>query len=146
MCPETMTTGGTGWSDLRSMVEEFYGALAARDVAGVERVIDANFADDVTLTRPESLPGGGTLEGADRVKRLMSAVAGAQGGPLDPAQLRIERVLESTGEDADDVGVELSFSWNGTPTTSFEWWVVRDLKVTEIRAYYWDTAMMLGRA
>lgn len=145
MCPETMTAGGPGWSDLRSMVEEFYGALAARDVAGVERFIDDNFAEDVTLTRPESLPGGGTLEGADRVKRLMSAVAGAQGGPLDPAQLRIERVLESTGEDADDVGVELSFSWNGTPTTSFEWWVVRDLKVTQIRAYYWDTAMMLGR-
>jgi hypothetical protein len=100
----------------------------------------------VTLTRPESLPGGGILQGAERVKRLMGAVAGAEGGPLDAAQMRIERVLESAGEDVDDVGVELSFPWNGTPTRSFEWWVIRDLKVTEIRAYYWDTAMMLGRA
>jgi hypothetical protein len=145
MCPETMTTG-RGGSELRSMVEEFYGALAAKDVAGVERFIDDNFAQDVKLRRPESLPGGGTIEGADRVKRLMGAVAGAEGGPLDSTQMRIERVLEYTGEGRDDVAVELSFPWNGTATTSFEWWVVRDLKVTEIRAYYWDTAMMLGRA
>jgi hypothetical protein len=59
--------------------------------------------------------------------------------------MQIERVLESTSGDVDDVGVELSFAWNGTPTSAFEWWVVRDLKVIEVRAYYWDTAMMLGR-
>jgi ketosteroid isomerase-like protein len=143
MSPEAMSADDTK-SDLRVIVEQFYDALVARDPEGVASAIDEHFAPDARLLRPGSLPGGGELAGAEKIKRLMGAVAGARSGPLDPATMRIERVLEDTHGDLDHVVVELSFPWAGTPTRALEWWTVRDLKVLEIRAFYWDTAMMLG--
>jgi hypothetical protein len=145
MSPEAMTADSAK-SDLRLMVEQFYGALVAKDVEAVGAAIDENFARDARLVRPESLPGGGALDGAANVKRLMVAVAGAQGGPLDAAKMKIEQVLEDTAGDLDHVVVELSFPWAGTPTRALECWTVRDLKVIEIRAFYWDTAMMVAAA
>jgi len=143
MSPEAMTADDAK-SDLRLMVEQFYGAVAARDPEAVGSAIDEHFAEDARLVRPESLPGGGELVGVAKVKHLMGAVAGARGGPLDPAAMRIERVLEDTHGELDHVVVELSFPWAGTPTRALECWTVRDLKVIEIRAFYWDTAMMLS--
>jgi ketosteroid isomerase-like protein len=136
-------TSGTDKSDLRVIVEQFYGALIARDADAVGEVIDEYFAADAKLRRPESLPGGGTLEGADRIKRLMVAVASADGGPLDPAEMRVENVLESTAEDEDHVFVALGIPWAGARTEALEWWTIRDFKVVEIRAFYWDTAAMV---
>jgi ketosteroid isomerase-like protein len=134
----------TGRSDSRALVEEFYRALAAGAPEAVRQLIEDNFTEDASLARPESLPGGGILAGRDRIKRLMMAVAAADGGPLDARQMRVTRVLESVGDDRDEIGVELTFPWRGTTTTSFEWWVLQQRKVVEIRAFYWDTAMMLG--
>jgi ketosteroid isomerase-like protein len=144
MSPESMSVQGRDTkSDLRLMVDQFYDALRARDPDAVASAIDEHFAPDARLVRPESLPGGGELAGAKKIKRLMVAVAGADSGPFDPATMRIERVLEETHGDVDFVVVELSFPWAGTPTRALECWTVRDLKVIEIRAFYWDTAMML---
>jgi ketosteroid isomerase-like protein len=145
MSPEAMTADSAK-SDLRLMVEQFYAALVAKDVEAVGAAIDDNFAEDARLVRPESLPGGGVVDGAARVKRLMTAVAGVRGAPLDAAEMRIEQVLEDTAGDLDHVVVELSFPWAGTPTRALECWTVRDLKVIEIRAFYWDTAMMVSAA
>jgi hypothetical protein len=137
-------SAGSEKSDPRLIVESFYGALTSGDASVLERVIDENFAPDAQLVRPGSLPGGGTVAGRERIKRMMTAVAADERGPLNVRHMCVARVLECAGEDHDDLGVELHFSWQGTPTSAFEWWVLRDLQVTEIRAYYWDTAMMLG--
>jgi hypothetical protein len=144
MSPEAMQPAEK--SDLRLIVESFYNALSARDADGVGAIIDESFAPEAILRRPESLPGGGAIDGAGKIKKFMAAVAAMEGGPMDVSSLKIHDVLEHAGEDGDSVVVELRFPFNGTQTSALEWWTVRDLKVVEIRAYYWDTAAMLGGA
>jgi ketosteroid isomerase-like protein len=121
-------------------IEAFYGALFARDGESVGQLVDEHFADDVVLQRPESLPAGGRVEGARRVRRFMTAVATTEGGPIDVAKMTIVRIIEGAG---DDVAVELGFPFGGEPTTALEVWTVRDLKVMSIKAYYWDTHAMI---
>src|SRR4051812_19667162 len=127
-------------TNLRPAIEAFYGALFARDAELVGRIVEEHFAQDVVLHRPESLPGGGRTEGADRVKRLMTGAATMEGGPLDVATMTIARVVEGP----DNVVVELEFPFAGEPTSALELWTVRDLKVQSIKAYYWDTKAMTG--
>jgi len=133
-------------SDLRVMVDSFYGALNARDVESLGQIVDESFAPDAILRRPESLPGGGAMEGAAKIKKFMTAIATMEGGPMDVSALRVHEVIEHAGEEADHVVVELRFPFNGSPMSALEWWTLRDLKVVEIRAYYWDTAAMVGGA
>jgi hypothetical protein len=122
MSPEAM--GRVEKSDLRLIVESFYDALRG----------------------PESLPGGGVTTGADKIKRFMSAVATMEGGPLDVSQMVVAEILEHAGEDCDHVVAEVQFPLGEGTISALEWWTVRDLKVAEIKAYYWDTAAMVAGA
>jgi hypothetical protein len=133
-------------SDLRLIVESFYDALRARDVQAIEDLVDEHFADGAALLRPESLPGGGVTAGAETIKRFMSAAATMEGGPLDVSQMVVAEILEHAGEDCDHVVAEVRFPLGAGATTALEWWTLRDLKVIEIKAYYWDTAAMVAGA
>jgi hypothetical protein len=130
-------------SDMRLIVESSYDALRARDGQLVGEVVDEHFAPDAALHRPESLPGGGVTGGADKIKRFMVAAA-TMDGPLDISKLEVHQILEHAGEDGEHVLADVRFPVPGGTVNALEWWILRDLKVAEIRAYYWDTAAMLG--
>jgi hypothetical protein len=121
-------------------IEAFYRALFTRDGEHVGELIDEHFADDVVLQRPESLPGGGRVAGAPRVRRFMTAAATIEGGPIDVASMTIVRIIEGAGG---EVAVELGFEFDGTPMSALELWTLRDRKVHDIKAYYWDTHAMI---
>jgi hypothetical protein len=132
-------------SDIRLIVENFYDALRARDPQAVQDIVDEHFSADAILRRPESLPGGGVTEGAEKIKRFMSAAATMSGGPLDVSTLEVGEILEHAGEQCDHVIAEVRFAAGDGAISALEWWTLRDLKVAEIKAYYWDTAGMLAR-
>lgn len=131
-----------------TVVRELYAALAARDAAAVEACIDANFAEDVVLHEPASLPWGGTHEGLNRVKRMFVGMALAPAGaaPMDAAQMVVERIAG----DGDEVAVSLRFPFTSLATGELvdsgavEWFSLRDGKVTEVRAVYLDTAALVA--
>jgi hypothetical protein len=129
-------------SDLRLIVESFYDALRARDGQLVAEIVDEHFAQDAILRRPESLPGGGVTAGAEKIKRFMVAAA-TMDGPLDISRLDVHQILEHAGDDGEHVVVDVRFPIPGGTVNALEWWILRDLKVAEIRAYYWDTAAMV---
>ena len=131
-------------SDMRLVVDEFYRALAAKDVERLSALIDEEFLEDARLRRPESLPGGGTIEGREQIKRFLGVVASMADGPIDPAELEVIEILEVPQEDVDYVFVSVRLVWNGTPTEALERWTFRDLRVAELRSFYWDTATMVG--
>lgn len=140
--PEAMNLAGEGaYDNLRPTIEAFYDALIGRDGERLGQIVDEHFAGDAVLERPESLPGGGRTAGAGRIKRLLAGAAGMEDGPLDVEHMEKAQVLECGSE---HVVVELRFPFAGEPTSSLEWWTVRDLKVVSLRAFYWDTAAMLA--
>lgn len=86
-------------ASLRPTIVAFYEALFARDAERLGTIIDEHFAPDAVLERPESLPGGGRTEGAERLKRMMAGAARAEGGPLDVGQMRIARLIEGQADE-----------------------------------------------
>jgi len=131
-------------SDIRLVVDEFYGALIAKDVERLSALIDEEFLEDARLRRPESLPGGGTIDGREQIKRFLGAVASMDDGPLDLARMEVTEVLEVPLERVDHAFVSLRFTWSGVATEALERWTFRDLRVAELRSFYWDTATMVG--
>jgi ketosteroid isomerase-like protein len=121
------------------MVESFYDALFKKDGEQVAALIDEHFAPDAVLWRPESLPGGGRTEGAERIKRFMVGATKLSGPPLDVADMKVVSITEGEGR----VAVELAFPFAGIDAGALELWTVADGQVTRVRAYYWDTAAML---
>jgi ketosteroid isomerase-like protein len=127
----------------RDQIEAFYAALFAKDSDAVAAMIGEHFAPDAVLHRPESLPGGGRTEGADRIARFMvGATKMPAGGPLDIGTMRIASIIDG----GDVVAVELAFPFAGVDTGALEVWTLKDGRVTSIRAFYWDTAAMLKAA
>lgn len=122
---------------VREFIASYYAALGdgrGDDVAAMTR---ERFAAGASLRRPESLPGGGTIEGADRIARFMQRAAGAV------ADLTVRSINADTEGDSIDVFVELELSL-GSPTRAIEHWVVRPDGVASVTAFYWDTAATLA--
>lgn len=125
--PEAMPATPT----FRPVVENFYATLFAKDSDLVARIIDEHFAEDAFLHRPETLPGGGRFDGADAIRKFM--VAAAAHGPVD--RFSVAGVIDG----GDRIVVEIAFPGG----CALEVWTIEDMKVTSIRAFYWDTAAMV---
>jgi ketosteroid isomerase-like protein len=130
-----------------AVARAFYEALVAGDADTVGALADRWFAPDAVLELPPSLPYGGRVESAHRLRRMFTAMA-AGAIPAGPTGLRVVSV---TG-DEESAAVRLEFDWVATsgaePVTSgaLELWTFTEGSLTEIRAFYWDTAALLGVA
>jgi ketosteroid isomerase-like protein len=153
--PETYLSGQTWSSDVREVVERLYDALRNGDEGAIAELVDERFAPSVVARRPESLPFGGAHEGAAAVKGMYAALA-APGSPFDVERLTVAEIIESVGESdtLDHVVVVLSLPLRALPTpdgphpdplSALEWWTFEDLRVTEIRTFFWDTAAYAGQ-
>lgn len=134
-------------SDLQKTVESFYALIAARDPAALEELIDDTFAPDVVFRAPESLPHGGATRGIDALKRLFLAAASPD-MKFGASNLMVVRVAEAARGGEHHVIVELAFDWL-TPTAeapvasgAVEWWRFADLRVQELKVFYWDTVAL----
>lgn len=127
-------------TDAVARVREFYDLLLQGRGDDVAKFVGANFADDAVLSRPESLPGGGSLTGARVIAKFMRAAASAAGG------LSLRSVHHSSSSDGVSVFAEVAVNLGGEPTTAIEWWTFRAERVTSLRAYYWDTAAIVSAA
>ena len=129
------------------VVEAFYDALNLRDVDALAALVDESFDEGVVLDLPPSLPHGGRLEGAARLRRMFLAMAGGRVG-LGPRHVEVERLVG----DGEHVVAVLGFDWyppgGERPIASgaSEMWTFRDGKVASIRAFYWDTAALVTGA
>jgi ketosteroid isomerase-like protein len=124
--------------DAATVVSNFYSTLAAGDPDKVAELVGEHFVADATLVRPESLPGGGTLQGAAKIAKFMRAAASHARG------LRLKELHTAPGDGVDHVFavVEVNF---GAPTSAIEWWVIEPGGVRSLTAYYWDTAALTTR-
>lgn len=123
---------------------DFYAAVNAEDGDAIAELIAAKFAADVELIWPSSLPYGGTVRGAAKLGRLFFAMAGAP-APVGPDKVSVVSIVDG----GDQVAARLEFDWYapGSNTAiasgALELWTFVDGRVTEIRAYYWDTAELI---
>jgi hypothetical protein len=127
-------------TDAVALVREFYDLLMGGRGDDVAKFVEANFADDATLSRPESLPGGGSLIGAKGIAKFMRAAASGVAG------LNLRSVHQSPSSNGVSVFAEVALDLGGAATTAIEWWTFTAEGVTSIRAYYWDTAAILAAA
>lgn len=127
-------------TDAEARVREFYDLLVQGRGDDVAVFVEANFAEDATLSRPESLPGGGFLAGARGIAKFMRAAASGVAG------LSLRSVHQSPSSNAINVFAEVALTLGGTATTAIEWWTFTAAGVTSLRAYYWDTAAILAAA
>jgi ketosteroid isomerase-like protein len=127
-------------TDAAARVREFYDLLIQGRGDDVAKFVEANFAEDATLTRPESLPGGGALQGAKGIAKFMRAAASAVAG------LSLQSVHQSSSPNEVSVFAHVGLSLGEAATTAIEWWTFTGERVTSLRAYYWDTAAILAAA
>ncbi len=142
-----------GESERASVVRNFYEALSTGDADAVRALVRERFADDATLTWPDSLPYGGTVAGKARLERVLGRAAGSAERVLGTAAGSAELVgvqklrLVDLIDGGDRVAAQLEFDWyapNGAGslpgTGAIEVWTFTGDFVHEIKAYYWDTA------
>lgn len=127
------------------LVRAFYEALNTGDGRAIATLVDETFADAAAVEFPPSLPYGGVVEGAKRLRRMFAAMASGQIS-FGPRQIDVERLIA----DGDHVVAVLGFDWHppeGMPpivSGASELWSFTDGKVVGIRAYYWDTAALVA--
>lgn len=127
------------------LVRTFYRAVASHDGAAVAALVAEHFAEDVTLHLPGSLPYGGTVEGRRRLERAFRGAAEAP-EPVGPTGLEVLDVVVG----GDRCAVQLRFDWHApgggvvTGTGAVELWTFDGGLVTDVTAYYSDTAACLA--
>jgi len=126
-----------------AVVRAFYEAVGKGDADAVRSLVRERFAEDATLTWPESLPYGGTVAGRSRLERVLGGAAAATAPAVGVQNLRLVDVIDG----GDRVAAQLEFDWiapNGagavSGTGAVEVWTFTGEQVSSIRAYYWDTA------
>lgn len=122
-----------------SIVASFYSLLAAADIDGLVSLVEANFAEDAVLNRPESLPGGGPTTGRGRIVKFVKGAAAAG------LSMVVSDIHEGTAANDVNFFADVSIDLGKGPVKVLEWWKFADGKVATIDAYYWDTAAMLTR-
>ena len=124
----------------RQLVADFYQALSAADTETIVRTIESRFAEGAAIEWPKSLPHGGRLEGARKLRAVFTASA----NPDAPAGAKNLRLVNAIG-DGDEVVAWITFDWQQpggaapVPNQALELWRFSDGQVQEIRAFYWDT-------
>ncbi|KAF0956955.1 nuclear transport factor 2 family protein [Rhodococcus sp. T7] len=127
------------------VVGAFYGALIDQDPERLGELADAGFDDAIFVEMPSSLPYGGRVEGARRLRAMFQAMAR---GVVDvgPRGLTLDALVDG----GDRIAARLSFDWyppgGGAPIASgaVEEWTFENGKAIAIRAYYRDTAELLA--
>lgn len=128
-----------------AVVERFYAAVARRDAEAIGAVLDQHLADDVVFEWPPSLPYGGRVEGADRLRAMFSAMAGSD-VKMGPDGLTLTSLTAS----GDQVAAEVAFVWyppgkdEAVQSGAFELWTFEGDQVRSVRAFYWDTAALVA--
>ncbi|XVQ15855.1 nuclear transport factor 2 family protein [Spirillospora sp. CA-255316] len=127
-----------------SVVRDFYRAMSEGDGVAIRALVRERFADGATLCWPESLPYGGSLSGRTKLERVLGAATDA----VEPAGVRNLR-LTGLVDGGDRVAAQLEFDWYSAGgvlavagTGAVELWTFASGRVTEIKAYYWDTAVL----
>jgi ketosteroid isomerase-like protein len=124
----------------RQLVADFYNALSAADTETIVRTIETRFAENAAIEWPRSLPHGGRVEGARRLRAVFTASA----NPDAPAGAKNLKLVSAIG-DGDEVVAWITFDWlqpgstAPVPNQALELWRFSDGVVQEIRAFYWDT-------
>lgn len=121
-----------------AIVTDFYSAITAGDADTVVGIIESHFDEDASVEWPPSLPHGGKVQGARKLK----AVFGAAANPDAPGAKNL-KLVKAIG-DGDDVVAWVSFDFAGTPNEALEVWTFADGKLREIRAFYWNTDAIPG--
>lgn len=127
------------------IVREFYDAVRAKDIDTIGRIVDNGFSPDVVVRLPSSLYYGGEYRGGSEVKRLFSGLAHPKSA-VNADTLVVEHII---GTD-DCVAAVLTFEWRGRGggeplrTGNIEWIVFRDGLISELFAYYQDTARCIA--
>lgn len=137
--PES-TTANNARSGGSEIVQRFYEAVGKNDADTLTGLVAEHFDSDARLVLPESLPYGGTHEGAKRLGKIFRGMASSPGAG-GPGELALIDMID----DADKVVARLQFIWtapgasDSIPHEALEMWTFAAGKVTEIRAFYWDT-------
>lgn len=125
-----------------SVVREFYEALSARDAETVRRVVREHFAEDATFTWPPSLPYGGTVVGRAKLERMLGGAA-ASPALVGAQHLRLNDLIDDGGR----IAAQVEFDWYApndagelNDTGAVEIWTFAAGLVSNVKAYYWDTA------
>lgn len=123
------------------VVQAFYDAVAARDAGALTEIVTSSFRGDASIAWPEGLPYGGRIEGATRLARLFAGMASSP-EPVGPEGLEVVSIVDG----GEQVVAQLEFRWRAPgsdesiPSGALELWTFDQGLVSEIRAYYWDTA------
>lgn len=146
-CPTRKCAGVVGSEDLAlnaEVVASFYTAVNAKDATAISTLIADHFAPDVSLIWPSSLPYGGTVTGSGKLGRMFAGML-ASPVPMGPDQVSVLGLVDGGSQ----IAAQLSFDWFAPGTSesvasgALELWSFADGLVTEIRAYYWDTAELV---
>jgi len=128
-----------------SVVRSFYEAITNRDAAVIAHLAEHVFAPDIRLVMPESLPYGGTVTGAATLGTMFTRMLGA------PAPVGATKIVVADIVDAGDlVAARIEFDWypprgaEPVPSGALELWRFTGDRVTDIAAYYWDTAALVA--
>jgi len=130
-----------------SVVRAFYQAVSTGDADAVRSLVRERFADDAVFHWPESLPYGGSVSGRAKLERVLGGAAAAT-EPVGVRKLQLACVIDG----GDRVVAQLEFDWYAPDETGFlpgtgavEVWTFAGGQVSEIKAYYWDTAACMAR-
>ena len=138
--PETYL-GAQAWtSDVREVVDRFYAGLREGDRAALDELVGERFSSSVVVREPPTSPVRGDYEGPAEVARWLSALLDS--GPADALEaLAVGEVIESVGDPdyIDHIVVELTIPLSsGTESRALAWWRFANLRVAEVRTFYWD--------
>lgn len=120
-----------------AIARRFYDAMQSGDVSALNTVVNEDFADGAVLQRPESLPGGGVVTGREKIAAYLGRAAGKL--PLVVNQIIV-------GESGSELFASVTITMPDREYEALEWWTLDGATVVAIRAFYWDTAAMLGTA
>lgn len=121
----------------RSVVERFYRSTTAGDMADALECL----APDIVLHQAESLPYAGSHHGL----AAAAAVAGQIAEVLDLAGMVVDDIVADGEHVVGLVRLPLRSDPSREMRLSEHSWV-RNGKIAEVRAFYWDTAALLDRA
>ncbi|QYB04707.1 nuclear transport factor 2 family protein [Rhodococcus sp. USK10] len=133
--------------EARETVRTIYQAFNSADLATIEATVRDNFAPEVVVREPESLPWGGVYEGRDLVMKMMAGLTDPT-SPIDAKNLVVDQLFASTEGDTIHIVADASFPWHGAtssiPMRALEWFSLRKGKVVEVQVFLWDAAAALA--
>ena len=126
----------------RQIVDAFYAAIPALDIAKLTATIEDGFAPDAVLRVPESLLYGGIHRGREVIKGMLTTLIRTRTPMVLPTSIRLVRVADA----GDDIVIEAEFEWlapgasTPIPMRAMQWLTFRDGQVVDLTVCYWDTA------